>query len=60
MNTPKHSSCWCLDIQGLCQLKKSKEKEWNHRLEVLMEQINLWTTKPTEKTIEVIQLFYSA
>lgn len=58
-DTEKHSSCWQLDIQGLCQLKKSKEKEWNRRLEVLMEQINLWTTKPTEKTIEVIQLFYS-
>jgi hypothetical protein len=58
-DTEKHSSCWCLDVHGLCQLKKSKEKEWNNRLEVLMEQINLWTTKPTEKTIEVIQLFYS-
>jgi hypothetical protein len=58
-DTEKHSSCWYLDIQGLCQLKRSKEKEWNHRLEVLMEQINLWTTKPTEKTIEIIQLFYS-
>ena len=58
-DTEKNSSCWYLDVHGLCQLKKSKEKEWNHRLEVLMEQINLWTTKPTEKTIEVIQLFYS-
>lgn len=58
-DTEKHGSCWSLDVHGLCQLKKSKEKEWNHRLEVLMEQINLWTTKPTEKTIEVIQLFYS-
>ena len=58
-DTEKHGSCWCLDVHGLCQLKKSKEKEWNHRLDVLMEQINLWTTKPTEKTIEVIQLFYS-
>jgi hypothetical protein len=39
-------------------LKKSKLKEWAERLECLRAQIQYWIENPTDKTVEVIQLFY--
>jgi hypothetical protein len=55
------NSCWGINNQnGLCCLKKDKKKEWNFRLNSLKEQITYWTNPEniTNKTIEVIQLFY--
>jgi hypothetical protein len=54
------TSCWGLNIKGICGVKKSKKKEWDERLKVLEEQIKYWTdaSNKTGKTIEVIQLFY--
>jgi hypothetical protein len=46
--------------KGICVVKKSKEKEWDARLERLREQVEYWT-KPenaTEKTVEIVELFY--
>jgi hypothetical protein len=37
---------------------KTKEKEWEERIEILKEQIQYWIDTPSEKTIEIIQLFY--
>ena len=55
------NSCWGINNNnGLCHLKKDKKKEWNFRLNSLKEQIIYWTNPEniTNKTIEVIQLFY--
>jgi hypothetical protein len=52
------SSCWGYDKRGICVLKKSKLKEWAERLECLRAQIQYWIENPTDKTVEVIQLFY--
>jgi hypothetical protein len=54
------SSCWGHNKKGICCIKKSKEKEWNHRLNVLEETIKYWIhpENRTNKTIEIIQLFY--
>ena len=54
------TSCWGLNTKGICGIKKSKKKEWDERLKALEEQIKYWTdvSNKTEKTIEVIQLFY--
>jgi hypothetical protein len=54
----KVTSCWGLNKNGICTVKKSKKKEWSQRLEVLKEQIKYWLENKTEKTIEIIQLFY--
>ena len=45
---------------GLCVVKKSKEKEWDVRLERLREQVEYWTSpaNATEKTVEIVELFY--
>jgi hypothetical protein len=41
-------------------VKKSKQKEWLERLNTLEDQIKYWTDPEnmTDKTIEIIQLFY--
>ena len=53
-------SCWHLDGKGFCVVKKNKQKEWNERLLSLKSQIDYWINpeNKTEKTIEIIQLFY--
>ena len=59
-NTTKITSCWGINKSGICGVKKSKIIEWDTRLETLKNQIKYWC-KPkniTEKTLEVIQLFY--
>ena len=54
------SSCWGMNKLGLCVVKKSKEKEWESRLERLREQVEYWTNpdNATEKTVEIVELFY--
>jgi hypothetical protein len=50
------SSCWKEDKKG--HLMISKIEEWNNRLESLKININIWTHKSTEKTLEIINLFF--
>jgi hypothetical protein len=59
-NGTKISSCWGLDKNGICVIKKSKKCEWTQRLNTLKEQICYWTNpaNTTSKTIEIIHLFY--
>jgi hypothetical protein len=56
----KVTSCWSLNGQGICTVKKSKKKEWEERLESLKTQVEYWLDNKTEKTVEVIQLFYDS
>ncbi len=56
----KITSCWSLNVQGICTVKKTKQKEWSERLETLKLQIIYWLENKTEKTIEIIQLFYNS
>jgi hypothetical protein len=51
-------SCWKLNKLGVIQIAKTKEKEWEERIETLKQQIQYWIDNPTEKTIEIIELFY--
>jgi len=54
------TSCWGVNGKGICVVKKSKEKEWESRLERLREQVEYWTNpeNATEKTVEIVELFY--
>jgi hypothetical protein len=51
-------SCWKLTNNGIMTIIANKRCEWNKRLEILKQQIQHWVDNPTEKTIEIIELFY--
>ena len=51
-------SCWKLNKLGVMQITKTKQKEWEQRIETLKQQIQYWIDNTTEKTIEIIELFY--
>ena len=55
------TSCWGNNKKGICVVKKSKVNEWVERLNALEEIINYWIDpiNNTNKTIEIIQLFYN-
>jgi hypothetical protein len=59
-NNKMISSCWGIDGRGICSIKKEKVNEWNDRLNSLSSQLEYWLTPQnmTDKTIEIIQLFY--
>ena len=54
------SSCWSNNKNGICVVKKTKEKEWNDRLMSLKEQINYWINPKnySNKIVEIIELYY--
>jgi hypothetical protein len=55
----KISSCWKLNrTTGLIILDQKKIIEWEIRINSLVEQINYWVKNSTEKTVEIIELFY--
>ena len=51
-------SCWKLNKMGIMQITKTKQNEWEDRIESLKQQIQYWMDNTTEKTIEIIELFY--
>jgi hypothetical protein len=58
-NGKKITSCWRMNNStGLLHVPVSKTEEWSKRIEILKETINYWVSNPTEKTIEIIELFY--
>lgn len=53
------SSCWKINRKtGILYIPVNKTTEWETRLQSLREQIQYWIHNVSEKTIEVIQLFY--
>lgn len=60
VESKKITSCWGVNKKGICDIKKTKVKEWSNRLESLKTQIEYWCqeTNKTDKTLEIIQLFY--
>ena len=61
-NNEKITSCWGLTPKtGILKIKNNKMNEWNERLAILKSQIEYWSNEEnkTEKTVEVIQLFYN-
>jgi hypothetical protein len=49
-------SCWKVGKDGILRIEK--ETEWSFRLKLLKEQIQYWIDNKTDKTVEVIELFY--
>ena len=54
----KITSCWKTNKQGVIQIMKTKMSEWEERINILNQQIQYWIDNKTNKTIEIIQLFY--
>ena len=54
----KIKSCWKINKLGLMKIQKTKEQEWEERINSLKQQIQYWIDNPTEKTIEIVELFY--
>jgi hypothetical protein len=60
INGTNITSCWGVNKNGICAIRKSKIIEWNDRLTRLTEQIQYWinSLNKTDKTVEIEQLFY--
>jgi len=54
------TSCWGTNKNGICVVKPSKKVEWEQRLHALGETIEYWLKHRTDKTVEIIQLFYDS
>jgi hypothetical protein len=54
----KIKSCWKLNDNGIVQIAKNKQTEWNMRIDTLKHQIQYWIDNPSDKTVEIIELFY--
>ena len=54
----KIQSCFGYDTKGMCKLKPKYIKEWQTRLNTIKETILYWTENKTNKTIEIIQLYF--
>lgn len=51
-------SCWYRGKDGIIRISKNELGNWNKRINILYENIDYWIENRTDKTIEVIQLFY--
>jgi hypothetical protein len=56
-NNKSISSCFSI-TKTTGKLKVNSDKKWNERLLTLKNIIDLWIEKKTNKTLEVIQLYY--
>jgi hypothetical protein len=54
----KIKSCWSINAQGISTVNKNDSKEWKKRLQQLSEQLQYWVDNKTDKTVEIIQLYY--
>jgi hypothetical protein len=53
------TSCWRIQNKtGILHVNKNKQIEWNERLHSLKTQIQYWLANSTDKTVEIIQLYY--
>ena len=52
------SSCWKSNKLGIMTISKTKEKEWSERIETLLGEISYWMENLSEKTVQIIELFY--
>ena len=56
LNGKTIKSCWKLNKSGTIVI--SKRIEWQERLSTLVREIKYWIDSPTDKTVEIVELFY--
>ena len=54
----KINTCFFWTKLGLLVIPKSKQAEWENRLNVLHDTIKYWLENKTNKTVEIVHLFY--
>jgi hypothetical protein len=54
----KIKSCWTLDKKDIHRLTRENFKKWDKKLNFLKETIDYWLENKTDKTIEIIELFF--
>jgi hypothetical protein len=54
----KITSCWGRTIQGVCEVKKTKETEWNERLNTLKDKVEYWINNKPNDIGETEHLYY--
>ncbi|OUU00419.1 MAG: hypothetical protein CBB92_04050 [Flammeovirgaceae bacterium TMED32] len=54
----KIKSCWKLNKKGVMSIMKTKQEEWNERLNILIDNIQYWCDNKTSKTVEIVELFF--
>ena len=59
-NNTRITSCFAQNKKGVLVIKPSKQAEWQNRLQVLSETIQYWINNKTDKTIELVHLYYSS
>jgi len=52
-------SCWKANKNGIFIINKKNNNEWNDRLNALKNQILYWTRNETDKTVEIVHLYYN-
>jgi hypothetical protein len=52
----KVKSCWSISKTGVLSI--NSKKHWNERLEALKIQVDYWMKHKSEKTLEIVELFY--
>ena len=57
-NKLKISSCWRTNKLGVILIMKTRMTEWEERINILNQQIQYWIDNKSNKTIEIIELFY--
>ena len=55
----KHPSCFGVDGRGMVCVGKRKRDEWDDRLACLRSTVLYWTEARTDKTVEVVSLFFT-
>ena len=51
-------SCWSYNSAGIMRVPKKQEKQWNNRLESLLDQIKYWMINDPIRTVTIVELFY--
>ena len=49
-------SCW---IGSPLHINRNKRKEWEDRLDALKTQVEYWSKNQTDKTVEIVELYYN-
>ena len=55
----KHPTCFGVDGRGMVCVGKRKRDEWDDRLACLRSTVLYWTEARTNKTVEVVSLFFT-
>ena len=54
----KVKSCWKIGSNGCIAIQSKKQKEWDDKMDSLIESIKYWSINQSDKMIEVVQMYY--